>query len=161
MFPGGHFDIRIHDSFENIAIDKAKSEAGLEVEIISAETISHADDKVRSLIVPNHFLGYRQDNSARCYHEKGHRFHFDYVYICDVINENAQTPLYKVLKINIDTNKEITKKYIDECIREQLLQQTDDLRDVGDYIGEILLNAYKNYRKAKFPESTSSTGKPL
>jgi hypothetical protein len=162
MFPGGHFDIRIHDNLENIAIDKAKSEAGLEVGVISAKTPSYTGDKVRSLIIPHLFLGYKQDNSARCYYEKGHRFHFDYVYICDVSQENVHTPLYDVLKINIDINEILTKEYIDECIKEQLIKkQNEDNRNVGDYISEILLNACKDYCNAKSLKLKSSMGQSI
>jgi len=150
MFPGGHFDIKIHDNLENVAIDKAKTEAGLEVTTISTKSLSTNYDKILPLVVPNFFFMYKQNNSARCYYEKGHRAHFDYVYICDVKKEAIQTPIYNILEITIDTNNEITKTYIDECINKQLVKKPNDVsRTVGDYISEMLSNACIEYCKFK------------
>ena len=151
MFPGGHFDIRIHDNLENIAIDKAKIEAGLTVETMKGN-LFNGFSKVHPLICPDFLIRYNQDSSARCYQEKGHRIHFDYIYICNIMDNNIHDALnkslYHTLEIEINLNRKLTKENIDSSIKTALLNISNGTsRNAGEHINEILYLACLKYLK--------------
>ncbi len=156
MFPGGHAFVNEAASPEAIAILKAKVEAGLDVKPIEVNSNSEASGDFSPqfcVYLPPHFTYlFVQEASAKCYREKNHIYHYDAVYICEVLSIHPDVACSQE-RVSIKLpNKVLTmveiKKHLAIAIK-QFNQQsrggTAPSETFGDYIVKMLFDAHKSY----------------
>ena len=162
MFPGGHAFMHDNDnSPESVAIAKARSEAGLEVRPIDlyksfdlfAETDTDSQEAYQfseQLLVynpPHYSYRFTQNEAARCFVKYHHEFHYDAVYVCEILEELEEAQCTKKrVRIELpfsDLTFSQIKDYLDEGINQ--LRYLND--SYGDYIIKMLYEAFRDYKR--------------
>ncbi len=163
MFPGGHAIDNSGILPEMVAIDKARSEAGLGVEIIQPnkqDKVENGSRRVKSLIQPHISYLISMNESALCYKENGHKYHLDCIYICNVIETYLNHSGYITIKVELPNKLRTlteTKKVINKAIFAYMEENGESLKmaEVGDYAVEMLLTAYNQWRNFNLINKTN------
>lgn len=161
MFPGGHAISNSGVLPEVVAIDKARTEAGLEVEILKPNKQNKVDNgsqRVKSLTHPHITYLINMNECARCYKENGHKYHLDCIYICRVTKTYLNQSGYVTIKVELPENLQNlseTKKVINQAIFLYMEENKANLKmaDVGDYAVEMLFTAYNKWKQFNINES--------
>ena len=168
MFPGGHA-FHADDSDSNIylfspdgiAVKKALSEAGLTVKLLDYDTkkldVSDRIENFEFRFPPHHTYLFHQDKHVRCYHEKGHKHHYDVVFICEVSTQVMDSK-YPVAEIKLtgdnltqdDISASMNKGIASSCEKRNITSNASYTKDSYQVI--MLYNAYNDYLKAKKQE---------
>lgn len=159
MFPGGHIIFAENQSPESVAKSRAKDEAALDVTLVdlydSYDLVSDIDieNQVSNMTIfnPPHYLYlFKLDDKAKCYNEKGHKYHIDAVYvgIIDKINSlnNDQHRLYIPLPIKLATSDEVNQacyKAVHSYYMKYHVKSAEQ-RNIPDYVEKMLYAAYKD-----------------
>jgi hypothetical protein len=150
MFPGGHaFTYKEHWFPEEVAQHKASCEVGTEVNIINLDDEKEEETEVDICIKKStpHFVYYiTQRDSVECY-KKGHKFHYDCIYIGDVTKrENVDgTTLEIDIPIATTTFEEINT-IVSNTIKKKGMDEDTKIRNIS-YVSKMLFNAFINYKK--------------
>ncbi len=163
MFPGGH-TFMVDDrpqSPEEVAKKKAKSEAHLVVETIDLYKCFNSavdEDNFQTYKPPHYSYLFRQNESADCFKQHNHWFHYDAVYVCEIkedllINDrednHPQTrdltsgrPFRCIIELpNYTPTYMSTKAAVTSALRIINFEE----ESVGEYVIKMLYEAYKDY----------------
>lgn len=152
MFPGGHINVDDSNIPEDIAIQKAKDEAGLEVKLISKN--SQKIGNCHSLSPPNMSYFFELNDSVKCFNDSGHKFHIDNVFIAELIKESDIQANYERIKISLEKDKILKNdKYISENISNKIREYANNkstterknFLDYGEFVCHMLKDALVIY----------------
>lgn len=160
MFPGGHAFSSDEAFPSSIAIQKANEEAGLDVEIIDLyhsydiSTVTNQDcADYFSVLNPPHFTYlFKLSPNVRCYNKRGHRYHYDVVYVAEIKSVLSQTAKFERLSIELPVDEltiqqlhQILTTEIDEYARSKDRKDYSKYFAFGGYVEKMLLEAHRDY----------------
>lgn len=145
----------------DVAINKSQSEAGLNVVILdndnnnssnikeTRETIESGSDKgcITTMCKPFNTYLFELRERTICYQTKGHRYHYDCIYIGDV--KSKANSSYEIKEIIIPIEKTNDKDKITEIIKLSIMNRETVNPFNIDYIVEILYPTLQEYKKQK------------
>jgi len=165
MFPGGHAFIGNNDTApDTIAKAKAKDEAGLDVSMLdlhqsgSSSRGVKVEDKtakgrsMTTLSAPHYTYLFSLTESVKCY-SRGHRFHYDLVYVGEVLNvfptDNATLDRIQINLPRKCINQKELENIVHQAIRDYVNEKGLPHEDsaFGDYVIKMLYEAHKDYVK--------------
>lgn len=159
MFPGGHAFVN-DESPEAVAIAKALTEAGLEVKTVdlynSFDMSSRSSKEItKNFIVyrpPHYCYHFKQGKDAKCYAEKNHHFHYDAVYVFEIVKTHSNLECSQTRVPIKLSNKILTTTSIREEIKRQIQMFNENrekhgetTEEVGDYVIQMLYEAHRDY----------------
>lgn len=101
QFPGGHVDLNSSRPDE-VAINKARSEAGLGVELIDPDKKVVVEyNNCKPLCAPQFQYLLTIEKEAKCRKTLGHEYHLDHSYIGNVIKVYNDRPKFNQIDINL------------------------------------------------------------
>lgn len=160
MFPGGHA-FSADDVFPtSIAVLKAKEEAGLEVKILD---LYHSYDispikeqeyaEYFSLLDPPHYTYlFKLSPNVRCYNKRGHRYHYDVVYVAKIESVLSNVAKFERVPIELPVSEltmqqlhDIITTGIDRYVRRKPRREQQKYFSFGTYVEKMLFEAHKDY----------------
>lgn len=160
MFPGGHAFSSDEVSPTSIAILKAKEEAGLEVKILdlyhSYDILPINDQEYAeyfSILDPPHYTYlFKLSPNVRCYNKRGHRYHYDVVYVATIEKVLSQTAKFERVPIELPIDEltiqqlhDILTKGIDRYVQQKPRNEQQKYFSFGKYVEKMLFEAHKDY----------------
>ena len=157
MFPGGHVFIEYGDFPHEVAVSRARDEAGITVQILDFSmgiTSKHITCKQQKS--PHFIFLFNLGKDAKCYKNSKHEQHLDLAYIAEISGEveNSSDGKYNRVVVPLDLScnsiNDIRQKMI-ACIQEKLTELKQEFPDVyfPEDMPERCLLAIKLYKKIK------------
>lgn len=163
MFPGGHTLPKTGDADDRgtppdeTARQKCKQEVGCDVEIIdlygSYRGLSMSQvDNMKPLRQPHYSYLFDLSNLVKCYKEKGHRHHFDSVFIGQYSEESEKTVLDD--KRHVSSQKHPFETVVvtldNECMsRDEISRRLRTA--IGDYVNELKIQDPRYQTIGEYP----------
>lgn len=155
MFPGGHaFANKAYWHPEDVAKYKAKNEVGVDIEIINLDNKNEqpTENEICIKTITPHFVyKIKQGAHVECY-KQGHRFHYDCIYIGDVLNiSEGQYENRNILRIKIPVSTSSFEQ-IKSIVSNAITDKASDTETIGRnvrYVSKMLFNAFVNYKEYK------------
>ncbi len=156
-FAGGHVKFSDDDSPDSIAIERAKTELGLNVKILTNGVIQdELIDNMQPIKRPHYVYKFTLGPEAKCFLEQGHEYHIDLVYVGEIEGISDDSILRNCLEVILPAKSKLKKEEVSACCnkskslyyqRKRVKQK--DRKDIDEYIINMLYAAYCDYYDEK------------